>query len=327
MSTPYSWRMAGSQGAPISELLWALESLAWSPQYLGRVVAILAKLTARDPGGRYGNRPGNSLRSVFLLPFPQTFAPLTARLRVLDQVRKLEPDVAWSLMLGILPSGPDTASRTRWRDLSVDQQEEITYRLLAKGGQEVTGRLLADVGVRADRWRSLIGAFSDLLPEHRRSALGQLAAAAASINNDDDRAKICGAMRALLSHHREFPDAEWAIPEAELAPVEMLYITLQPRGLLKRSAWLFSSHVRLPIPAAKMVGGEHADRSWELDEREAGDRRRAAIGEILEACGIDGVRSLTQTVEFPERVGRALAELSGWEAERDSILIRALTGH
>jgi hypothetical protein len=266
---------------------------------------------------------------MFLLWYPQTFAPLAARLRVLDQVRKREPDVAWKLMLGILPSGHDTvspASHTRWRDLSIDQQETITWALIEKGGQEIANRLLADVGRRADRWDDLIKAFANLPPEHRKSALEQLTAAADGIGEDDARAEISGALRALLSHHREFPDAEWALPEEELVPIEALYFALQPQDLVKRSAWLFSSHVRLPVPAAKMADGEHVDRSWELDQREAEKQRRGAIGEILVTCGADGVWSLARTVERPELVGRTIPEMIGSEAEREAIFVEALTG-
>ena len=59
----------------LSDLLWALEALAWSPDYIARVASILARLDAADPGGRYSNRPGNSLRDIFLLWQPQTFTP------------------------------------------------------------------------------------------------------------------------------------------------------------------------------------------------------------------------------------------------------------
>jgi transcriptional regulator with XRE-family HTH domain len=318
-----------SGGTYLAQLLWALESLAWNPQYLGRVVAILAKLTARDPGGKYGNRPANSLRDIFLLWYPQTFAPLAARLRVLDQVRKREPDVAWKLMLGVLPSGHDTASpaaHTRWRDFSTNEQEIITWPLIHNGGREIAKRLLADVGTRADRWHDLINAFANLPPEHRKAALEQLTAAAGQINDDDARAEISSALRALLSHHREFPDAEWALPEDELVPIERLYLDMQPRDVIKRSAWLFSSHVRLPTPAAKMVDGNHVDRSWDRDQEEARNQRREAIGEILASRGADAVWSLARTAEFPELVGRAVAELPEHEAEKDEIFIQALTG-
>jgi transcriptional regulator with XRE-family HTH domain len=318
-------------GTNLAELLWALESLAWSPQYVGRVVAILAKLAARDPdpSSRGGNRPAPSLRNIFLLWYPQTFAPLSARLRMLDQVRKREPDVAWKLMLGILPHGHDSAmpaSHTRWRDLSADQQEPVTYALIAKGAQEIATRLLADVGIRADRWHEVIKAFANLPPEHRKSAIEQLTAAAGDIRDDDARAEIGGALRALLSHHREFPDADWALPEEELVPVEALYRVVQPRDLIKRSTWLFSHSVHLPVPIAKMVEGQHVNHSWELDQQETANQRRAVIMEILDARGADGVWALAQSVERPDLVGRALAEVPDREAATDAIFVRALTG-
>lgn len=318
-------------GPNLAELLWALESLAWSPQYVGRVVAILAKLAARDPdpSSRHGNRPAPSLRSIFLLWYPQTFAPLSARLRVLDQVRKRGPDVAWKLMLGILPHGHDTAtpaSHTRWRDLSTDQQEPVTYALIAKGAQEIATRLLADVGIRADRWHDVIKAFPNLSPEHRKSAIEQLTAAAGDIHDDDARAEISGALRALLSHHRAFPNADWSLPEEELVPVEMLYRVVQPGDLIKRSAWLFSHSVPLPVPVAKMVDDQHVDNSWELDQQEAATQRRAAIIEILDERGAAGVWSLARSVERPDLVGRALGEIPDREAVIDAIFVQALTG-
>ncbi len=317
-------------GPNLAELLWALESLAWSPQYLGRVVVILAKLAARDPdpNSRHGNRPAPSLRNIFLLWHPQTFAPLSARLRVLDQVRRREPDVAWKLMLGILPRGHDTAmpaSHTRWRDLSADQQEPVTYALIAKGAQEIATRLLADVGIKADRWRDVIKAFANLPPEHRKSAIKQLAVADGDIRDDDARAEISGALRALLSHHRAVPDANWALPEEELAPVETLYCIVQPIDLVKRSAWLFSHSVQLPAPVVKIVNGQHVDHSWELDQQEAANQRQAAIMEILDARGADGVWSLIQAVERPDLVGETLVGLLDKEAAIDAIFVQALT--
>jgi hypothetical protein len=60
--------------SPHTGLLWALETLAWSPEYLPRAALILARLARIDPGGRTANRPQNSLRAVFLPWYPQTTA-------------------------------------------------------------------------------------------------------------------------------------------------------------------------------------------------------------------------------------------------------------
>jgi hypothetical protein len=54
-------------GEHLSDLMWAMERLAWSVALLARVAGILAELAAIDPGGRWGNRPASTLRRIFLL--------------------------------------------------------------------------------------------------------------------------------------------------------------------------------------------------------------------------------------------------------------------
>ena len=56
--------------SPHTELLWALETLAWSPNYLGGASVMLAKLARLDPGGKLANRPSRSLREIFFLGTP-----------------------------------------------------------------------------------------------------------------------------------------------------------------------------------------------------------------------------------------------------------------
>jgi hypothetical protein len=47
-------------------ILWALEVLAWDPEWLPRICLVLARLAEIDPGGTYSNRPLRSLREIFL---------------------------------------------------------------------------------------------------------------------------------------------------------------------------------------------------------------------------------------------------------------------
>ena len=68
-------------------LLWGLEALAWSPEYLGSAALALARLADIDPGGRYANRPDHSLGQIFLPWNPQTTAGRDERLAVIDMIR------------------------------------------------------------------------------------------------------------------------------------------------------------------------------------------------------------------------------------------------
>ena len=53
-------------------VLWALERLAWSNEFLSQVTLALGELVEVDPGGRTSNRPSNSLTGIFLPWRPHT---------------------------------------------------------------------------------------------------------------------------------------------------------------------------------------------------------------------------------------------------------------
>ena len=81
----------------MSGLLWALEGLAWSDDYLVRVASLLADLADRDPGGQWSNRPDNSLVSTLLPWYPQTLAPFDKHLACLKAIQNDHPEVAPSV--------------------------------------------------------------------------------------------------------------------------------------------------------------------------------------------------------------------------------------
>lgn len=66
-------------GNYITGLLWALEGLAWDERYLVRVCVVLGELADHDPGGKWANRPANSLSTILLPWFPQTIASIEKR--------------------------------------------------------------------------------------------------------------------------------------------------------------------------------------------------------------------------------------------------------
>ena len=100
-------------------LLWALETLAWDPDYLVRTVVCLGKLAERDPGGQWGNRPINSLRTILLPWFPQTCAPVEKRVVAVKTLLKEAPEIGWTLLLNLLPQTHSVSFGSRkptWRE-------------------------------------------------------------------------------------------------------------------------------------------------------------------------------------------------------------------
>jgi len=88
-----------------TKLMWALEIIGWDTAHLSRVVLVLAHLATIDSGRRIHPRPAGVLHDIFRFWFPQTSATIEQRLEVLDVLSKRKPDVAWSLLVELVPPG------------------------------------------------------------------------------------------------------------------------------------------------------------------------------------------------------------------------------
>jgi transcriptional regulator with XRE-family HTH domain len=306
---------AGVFGAEhLSDLMWALESLAWSPDWMPRVTHVLARLDAIDTKPRrYANGPANSLREIHLLWIPQTYATLDERLRALDLIRKRELNAAWKLMLGILPRGHDTSTPSpmpRWRDFTIDKVETVTWNVIGRGAAAISERLLVDVGLSPARWSLLLDRLGDLAPDPA-AALAALEAAEPRITDVDDRATFWDKLRRVLHHHRQFPDADWSLPAAVLDRLEAIYDRFAPTDPLKRTAWLFEQSVQLPKPSAA---------GWEAEQRDVDAARQKAAQALYAQGGIAAVLSLARLTHTAGYLGKALYDSGLSAPDVDAII-------
>lgn len=302
----------------LSDLLWALESLAWTPELMPRVSEVLARLDGLDnPPGKYTNRPGNSLRAIHVLWNPQTFASLDQRLAALDILRKREPEAAWKLMLRILPSGHDSLSPSplpRWRDFSVDQAESVTYGLIGRGALAISERLLIDAGIEGTRWADLVERMADLAPDVIAGLQG-LERAEPLITNPAERAELWRRLRRLLHHHRAYPEAEWSMPVDPLQHLEKIYVQFEPENAVERIAWLFGGHVELPFVSE---GG------WQAAQKDLEAARVSAARTLYQTEGAAAVMALARQSDSPGLIGQALYEGGLRGNELDALLTMAV---
>ncbi len=298
----------------LSDLMWALESLAWSPDWMLRVTHILARLDAIDVKPRkYINGPMNSLREVHLLWMPQTYATQEQRIRALDRIRKHEPATAWKLMLRVLPSGHDISSPSpmpRWRDFSIDKPEVATWNLIGRGAAKISERLICDVGLDPQRWSALLDRLSDLSPD-LDSAITALEAAEPKITDAANRAAFCAKLRRILHRHRQFPNAEWSLSEDVLQQLEAVYERFVPTDPLARAAWLFEGAVALPKPMGE---------GWEAEQREVEVARQAAAQALFKDHGVPGILGLARLVDSAGYIGKALYDSGLLTKDADSLI-------
>ncbi len=220
-------------------LLWALERLAWSPDYLSRVALVLARLVQIDPGGHLGNRPGSSLRQIFLAWYPQTAATLEQRLQVLSLLRKRVPAQAWKLMLSLLPhpgEGTDMTDSPQWREWKPEEQERtVTSVELWSAIEAVVTWMGEDIGTDATRVCDLIERVGDLPLSSRGivfDVLGSLDPGAFDVRGRD---AIWTKLRQHIADHRKYAHAQWAMPGSEVDRLAALYERFQPEDPIQRS--------------------------------------------------------------------------------------------
>ena len=163
-------------------LLWALESLAWSPEHFAFTMEMLAHLTELDPGGRLANRPKASYVSVLMPTFPQTSATLDARLDVLDSLRDRHPTIAWNILLHLIPAfmgggsfnhEPRFRAWKTWKTMAPQPPAQEVWQVI-KG---VFEGLMSILDASPEHWPEMIERIPDLPTESRAELyrkLGQL---------------------------------------------------------------------------------------------------------------------------------------------------------
>jgi transcriptional regulator with XRE-family HTH domain len=301
----------------LSELLWSLEMLARSPDYLMQSALLLAHLDEVDPGGKWGNRPAASLRRIFVIWSPQTYATPAQRLKVIDKIIQRHPIIGWKLLIALAPRFDDISepsSKPNWRDFTPDEREAITWPAVAAAAREIGARLLEHVGNSSSRWRALLELWSNFDPEWRKRAVELLKAFARNLRESIEIEAMREALRGLLQKHRGFADAEWAMAEDDLMPLEEVFKALEPTTPEERSRWLFRSNTNFLRPNVP----------WEVQRAELEAAQLAAAQELLEALSPERLLAFASTITQHHALGLAVAKASASDDLKEALLQRGL---
>jgi hypothetical protein len=294
----------------ITGLLWALETLAWDSQYLIRVVVILGELAARDPGGNWANRPKNSLSTILLPWLPQTCAPVIKRRAAVEALLREVPEVAWNLLLALLPSFHQVSSgsaRPSWRKMIPDDWS---------GGattQEYWDQIIAytELAIEAakqdiSKLVELIDRMDDLQPASRHQLLTYLSSEAVISMPQANRLRLWNSLVDLVSRHRKFADAEWAMNQEAVDEISGVAERLAPESPKYRHQRLFGKRDFL----------EEMD-NYEEQYKKLDEQRQKAVNEVFLLGGIEAVLEFSKDVESPWIVGSSFGMVATRDAEEN----------
>lgn len=299
-------------GSPHSGLLWALETLAWSPQHLPHSALRLATLARLDPGGSTLNRPFNSLCSILLLWRPGTAASLDQRIQVVDVLRHNEADVAWSLMLRLIPAGQESASPTsspEYRDWKPEDSDGVDVSDVVRAVDALLERAVADAGTKGDRWAALLERVASMGLPGRDRLIDALARMDSSSFDADSHIVLYRSIRGLVSRHRRFAYAEWSMATATVERLDALVRVFEPASPVAKHGWLFEERA---LDAFLEADGQERHHTLELAQG-------AALADVMADIGFDGLADWAGTLPKQQfsalQIGYTLARVGHNPAE------------
>lgn len=306
-------------------LLWALEGMAWLPNYLLRSTLLFIKLAKLDPGVKIMNRPINSLHQVFQPMMPQTYASNGDRMQVLDTVIERFPDDAWSLFLGLLPGNSQVAhtnEKLRWQEFVEESPEVYSDEKYHSYVSFISMRIFEMAGRDVERLVILLKRFADLCGAERSKLLHLVQENA--LNFEDPNYKIWESIREILYnyHNDYYPFSQ--LPAYAVAQFEKLYIVYTPKDATESNIWVFNDHWPKFPERIKQLGDDWEGRGNYMEKR-----RKESLTTLLDHNGFPDFLLLVKKVAEPGIFGKtaSMIKLSSAAQGQFAALVGSSNNH
>lgn len=288
----------------LTGLLWALESLAWDQNYLVRVCVVLGELASHDPGGKWANRPANSLTTILLPWLPQTLASVEKRKVAIQTLCNEWPDIGWAVVTSLLPNQHQSSSGSHkpvWRNRIPEGQPKGASTKEYWEQVSFLGELAVSLaGLDVVRLTDLIDRFDNLPGASFDQLLAVLSSDDIRSVDEDKRKILWDRLTRFASKHRRYSDANWALSGDLVSKIEDVAQRLEPSNPLNLHRRLFSED-------DFDLYDENGD--WEEQRLRLERRRQDAVSEVLERDGMPAVVALASSVTWPRVVGYALGSI------------------
>lgn len=287
-----------------TEILFALEMLAWDEDYIYRVTSLLLRFSTYKNESNYANKPANSLAEIFRFQWPQTFAKFENRIEVLTALSASFKLQICELCFRILDGlGSRTFSQTqfyKWRhfsdlsspkyvSVSVDNLEAVIKLLLncTTFSEDDICKLLK---LSTNKWMSCCRTdILDAITERK--------------NTFCESDVVEHALRDELTHHLSIPEAAWALSEKELEPYKKLLSDIAPRNIVMKYRWMFEDmFLRLP---------QKREMDFKKEYQMKLELRNKAVKEILSERGRKGLWELVSVAKCPSSIVNSMIQLYG----------------
>ena len=298
-----------------TELLWALELLAWDAEYLNRVTRLLLRFTEYANESNYENRPINSLYNIYRFFLPQTYVSFDDRMTILEAFLPKYKKSVFIICKRICESlnrGSMLAPTVhfKWRLFGMLEAPKKCFYPTLSELNRITDLMLRCCDYTGDSVVELITISSNANLGPVRTQI--LNAVKQHIANIDDKQTIVDTLRKEITNHKQCEGASWALTEAELKPYQELFNEIEPQDVLMKNSWLFEDYF------AQLPRKRHSDSREELEVQER--VRLEALREIIQIKGEKSLWDFVQIVKFPESLTRSIVSLFDDKLTNDVLL-------
>jgi len=228
-------------------LLDALECLAWEPSLFRQSVLLLGQLARVQIADRDVSKPLDSLRAIFLAWNPGTSATLEQRIGALHALNDRWPALAWQLIRALLPKPYDTSNNTReplWKDFGRSARLPLTAQARSDAFAAYIDFAFELSGDDAERHADLIVDYPHFSKNRRTRLLDLLAQSSRSPSlSATTRDEIWSRVRRLVTKHRRFAKAIWAMPPSDVDSLEQIGELFRPTSHVDEIQWLFDEYL------------------------------------------------------------------------------------
>jgi hypothetical protein len=282
-----------------SGLLWALEGVAWNPDYFFRATTILFDLSKVDKGGRWSNRPINSLKDIFVPALPQTNASPKQRLAALDALIDKDAMLVWKFSQEYYNGGTMGESHQfRWRDTGghrrpLEHESNESFREYLKGLMP----RLSELACRKENLIATTDEFTRLPEDIREKLLNALEKTDVNTFSDGEQKKLLQCLREALNWVNSYGDAE---RRKQVPSLWRIYNKYLPKDLIQRHGWLLSS------PWPRRPEGESRDH--DKHDADVKNAQEQAAREILDQVSTNLVIDFAASIQYQGVLGYSLGK-------------------
>lgn len=290
-------------GNHLTGIYWSLEGLAWDDEYLVRVVDLFGLLDSQDPGGRWANRPLNSLTDIFLPWMPHNLSSIDRQIIAIKALIKNNRETAFNLLIKLLPNQTQNTSGTykpKWRKvIPGDFEKGVSEKQFFDVSYEISKLLVGSYGRDLKVIPELVKHLDHLMPDVLSEFLVNLNEALLE-QTDEVKRPIWEEVTHLITRHRKFPDTDWSLKEDKLKEIEAIAIEIEPKGLLEKGRRLFGSR---DYDLFEDVG------DWDAQRNKLEQEREALVQGIYEEGGLEKVIEFCLLIENVESLGATFSKI------------------